>query len=265
MGLNTALRASCICVVAAIPIVLVGSGCAGGLGWSSLPIADGLEVVAAGDETPTIQVLAARTTADWDHRRAEIRAVSGRFREIRNSRGEHIAGGGIGALLFVDLDARQLRQVVLFTDPGAGAEAPVFGATSVQEPPEDDDWTYLRPQRVLVTVSGVFAGVDAGPRGEIEASQYVGALAAFDLYRPDVLNVAALRNEAAGAEPIAFGTPIGSVEGFYASVSGVGDFDAVRDLQRVEREVAGSRLRAAFDLRGGALTEFTALGTSALD
>lgn len=266
--MSTLPRASRVPAAAApLAVVLLLAGCAGSSGpsWDHLPLGTGLSVAPAGASTaaPSLTTLAARTVDQRGGRRAVLYGLSGRFTAIRNSAGTQLAGGGIGAILYVDLDANELQRAIVFGDPGPGVEPPVFGATEIAESPIYDtssrDLTD-RPRRVVVTVSGLFTGVDAGRAGTIAGSRNTGAVAVLDLFDPGVVNVLCLESSANAEEPVSFGVPQGDLEGYRATVSGTGPFDRAADLRGLYRAEPGGALQALFDLRSGAVEQFTVLG-----
>lgn len=207
--------------------------------------------------------LAERTPDQRDYRRAAIYAVPGRFTSIRTSDGTPVAGPGIAALLQVDLTANELQRAIVFGDPGAGADPPAIAAKAIAETPangstESTDPT--RPSRVVVTVSGLFAGVDAGLAGSIVSTHDLGAIAVLDLFDPGTLDVLAIGTTASGVTPIVFGEPVADSEGFHATVAGAGVFDRATDLRGLSRSEAGSGLSALLDLRSGAVERLDVLG-----
>ncbi len=261
-------RLETILLGALLAMLTAAFGCSSGSGLplEGVDLGSGLVVAAAADatETPRLTVLAERTSEERGFRRAAVYGVSGRFAGVRTSTGAEVCGPGIAGLFLVELDSRRVQRAIRFGDPGAGEQSPVLTAKAIREPNEyDEDTGELllpsRPARVIVTVSGIFAGVDAGRAGALEGDLHTGAIACLDLYNPHLANVLALE---AGDEvsPVAFDEPDGAEDGLRASVSGSGPFAAAGDLLGFTRASGGDSLHAQLDLRSGEIESLDTLG-----
>ena len=252
------------CAAIFLAVTLLTLGCGGGSSFpplTVLPLGTGLLTISPPDPAyaPTLTVLAERTLDQAGQGRAVLYGVSGRFTRIENSLGTTICGPGIGALIYVDPVRKEILRTVAFGDPGAWAGPPLLLATAVAEDIYSVDLDYPRPPRVVVTVGGIFAGVDAGPAGRIDSALCTGAVATFDLNSPDPVNVVAFDGRAADA-PLVFWTPATDLEGLHARVSASGHAVRARDLRGFDRQAEGGAVELLLDLRSTDVEELSFMG-----
>lgn len=230
----------------------------------AVPLGTGLVVRAAPEATttPGLTVLARRQKSERGERRAELQAVAGRFARIESSAGVEVCGEGVAALLYVDLDAREVRRVIRFTAPAPGAANPTVAGAEIHEL-EPDRWGNMvwtdRPPYAVVTVSGLFSGVDAAPTGTIPAGVYCGAVVYLDLWYPERANVLALQG-APDAAPLTFGTATADAQVERVTVQGEGHYIAALDLLGFRQEAEGRALRAVLNVRDGSVYLLSAIG-----
>ncbi|MBD3176454.1 MAG: hypothetical protein GF320_14845 [Armatimonadia bacterium] len=237
------------------------ASCAGspGLPYDVQPLGTGLTVVPAegAASPPSLEVLAERTADYRGEDRTLIYGVSGRFAEIVNSSGQRIAGPGIAAIIYADAGRDRVLRVVLFEDPGPDSPTPTLTAKAIEEDLfelEDDELP--RPPRVIVTVAGLHAGVDAGPAGTIEGDVFTGGVVFMDLEGPGPINVVAFQGEASDS-PLDFEEVTADSKGTRATVNAAGHVVSTSDLLGLSRVAEGRALRLQLGLYAGTVEELS--------